>query len=65
MTNLSKNQAYISLLAGCKISHNSFTKSEFLVYECGSIMAEDGYKFNAEWDSRVEPYWMSGWKIVN
>lgn len=60
---LSKLQAHQLLVDGSKITHHTFTPSEYLYYSCGSIMTEDGYNFDDEWNRRIESIWQSGWKI--
>lgn len=53
MAKLTRDEAYEALMAGHRITHESFTDEEFLELDkYGTIRCEQGYNFDEGWEMR-------------
>lgn len=66
---MNRKEAFLAMMDGKKITHESFTSEEFLEFspEAGTIVCEQGYNFDKGWEDRqgVKDYcnWEEGWHI--
>ena len=62
---MTKEEAYIAMKAGNKITHMYFSPDEYLYIKHGVMYSEEGYNFEKGWKDRSEECFKNDWRIYN
>jgi hypothetical protein len=67
MENLTRNEAHIKMLEGCKVRHENYSPEEYVfINSKGDFETEDGCKHGGIYDEFWTKYqvWYTGWSVV-
>jgi len=62
---MTKEEALNAMKTGQRLTHNTFTDSEYIKMVNGLIVCERGYTLNDFWRYRTSNVWETGWSVFS